>query len=90
MLPSLESESVVSRLKGLASQFWELEKESFFHEIYQAFSIIMSHYERGNQAKGAKQRLLRRLERFRLRQHGEDCQAYRLGAWRSPSRHFSI
>lgn len=43
VLPLPESESVVSRLEGLASRFWELEKESFYRRICLTFAIIMSH-----------------------------------------------
>lgn len=47
-LPSSESESIISRLEGLTGRFRELEKESFYCRIYQAFAVVMSHYERGS------------------------------------------
>jgi hypothetical protein len=53
--------SVVPNLDDLGGQFRELKKESFCHGVCQGFVVIMSHYE-GGRARGAEQRLLRRLE----------------------------
>jgi hypothetical protein len=59
--PSSESESLVSRLEGLASQLQEIKGEFFYQEIYQAFVVATSHYEE-ERARGPKRGLLRCLE----------------------------
>jgi hypothetical protein len=46
--PSVGPESPVSHLENLVGRFWELEKESFCHRIWQAFTVVISHNEGGS------------------------------------------
>jgi hypothetical protein len=40
-------ESLISRLESLVCRVWELETESFYRGICQAFAVLTSHFEGG-------------------------------------------